>query len=182
LLLTQGSSAGDKVMKGQLEQYGETTSYVIRINRVHKIIKGGLTMRYNAMVVCGNMRGTAGFGVGKGKVARHAVNLAFLKAQRNILHVSCRDGRTLYHDVQGKHAASKVDLRAAKPGSGLVCSDVVRGVLESVGISDCIAKCHGSRNKFNVIQATFNALTHHRSVEDIAFMRGRRLIDLSKQI
>ena len=61
----------------------------------------------------------------------------------------------------------------------LRCSDVVRTVLESVGITDCVAKCHGSRNRFNVVQATFNALTKHRSAVDQAFARGRRLIDLN---
>eukprot|EP00937_MAST-01D_sp_MAST-1D-sp2_P001804 g1804.t1 len=163
---------------GELEEHGEVTSFVVKVNRV---IKGGITMRFNALVVCGNMRGTAGFGVGKGKQAKHAINLAYLKAQRNLMHVELRDGQRLYHDVEGRHGATNVSLHALPNGKGTHVSDTVRTVLESLGITDCGGKVHGSRNKFNVIQATFNALTKHRSAEEMAFARGTRLIDLAKQ-
>lgn len=154
------------------------TSSVLAINRVQKVTKGGYMMNFSALVVAGNMRGAAGYGVAKGDNVRTAVHSAFENAWNNFVYVDRYADRTLFHDVEGKRGSTKIVMRSAKEGKGLVASNVVRSICVAFGIQDCVSKCYGQRNPFAVVQATFDALQNQQSPTQVGLKRGKKFIEL----
>jgi small subunit ribosomal protein S5 len=131
------------------------TSSVLSVNRVQKPTKGGKIMSYKALVVAGNMRGAAGYGVAKGPNVQTAVQKAFLEAQKTMQYVDRHAEKTLYHDVTGQRGSTKVVMRSAPPGKGLRASHIVRSICVAFGIEDCVAKCYGQRNPYSVTQVNY---------------------------
>ncbi len=133
------------------------------------MVKGGRRFGFAALVIVGDQKGRVGFGHGKAREVPEAIRKATDAARRNVTRVPLREGRTLHHDVRGRHGAGKVFLRAAPPGTGIIAGGPMRAVFESLGMQDVVAKSIGSSNPYNMVRATFDAL---KNVEFAALGRG----------
>ncbi|KAG7373140.1 30S ribosomal protein S5 [Nitzschia inconspicua] len=158
--------------------HGEWGEMLIRTDRVCKMWRGGRIESYRALVVGGNLRGCGGFGVGKAFEPEDAVEIACRMAKRNIFFVDRYRGRGLTRDLVGRQNSCKVYLRATD--NGLRGNPLCCEILKLMGITNVVAKAHGSRNHYNVVRATYKALLTHESLEEIAMKRGVRLINLQK--
>jgi len=140
------------------ERDSEFVDKLVAINRVAKVVKGGRRFGFAALVVVGDQKGRVGFGHGKAREVPEAIRKATESAKRDMIFVPLRDGRTLHHDVHGRHGAGKVLLRSAKVGTGIIAGGVVRSVLSVTGIRNMLSKSLGSTNKVNIAYATVEAL------------------------
>ena len=154
------------------ERDSEFVDKLVHINRVAKVVKGGRRFGFAALVVVGDQKGRVGFGHGKAREVPEAIRKATDAAKRGLTRVPLREGRTLHHDVAGRHGAGKVFLRAAPPGTGIIAGGPMRAVFEVVGVTNILAKCHGPTNPYNVVRATLNALQNGNAPADIASKRG----------
>ncbi|MDH5186562.1 MAG: 30S ribosomal protein S5 [candidate division WOR-3 bacterium] len=145
---------------------------VIEVKRVSKVVKGGKRMRISATVVAGDGKGHIGVGHGKASEVAQAVRKASLRAKKSFFLVSTK-GNTIPHAVTGKYSASRVLLKPASTGTGLVACPKVRAVLEAAGIKDCLTKSLGSNNSYNIAIATLNGLRRLRNLEQIARFRNK---------
>jgi small subunit ribosomal protein S5 len=130
---------------------------IVKIGRVTKVAKGGRRFRFTALVVVGDKNGTVGFGVGKAKEVPDAIKKALDDAFKSLVKVSL-NGTTINHDIEHKYNSSKILLKPASEGTGLIAGGAARPVLELAGITDIIAKSLGSNNPNNLVQATVEAL------------------------
>ena len=160
------------------ERDSEFVDRLVHINRVAKTVKGGRRMAFAALVVVGDQKGRVGFGHGKAREVPEAIRKATESAKRGLIRVPLRDGRTLHHDVQGRHGAGKVLLRAAPAGTGIIAGGPMRAVFEMVGMHDVVAKSMGSSNPYNMVRATFDALTNSTTPAEVAAKRGKTVEDL----
>jgi small subunit ribosomal protein S5 len=154
------------------ERDSEFVDKLVHINRVAKVVKGGRRFGFAALVVVGDQKGRVGFGHGKAREVPEAIRKATESAKRDMIFVPLRGGRTLHHDVKGRHGAGKVLLRSAPPGTGIIAGGPMRAVFETLGIQDIVAKSLGSSNAYNMIRATFDALKNQIHPKDIAAQRG----------
>ncbi len=157
---------------------GELQDKLVHINRVAKVVKGGRRFGFSALVVVGDQKGRVGYGHGKAREVPEAIRKATEQAKRTLIRVPLREGRTLHHDVRGRHGAGKVLLRAAPPGTGIIAGGPMRAVFECVGVQDVVTKSLGSANPYNMVRATFNALTRQHSPRMIAAKRGKKVGDI----
>ncbi len=160
------------------ERDSEFVDKLVHINRVAKVVKGGRRFGFAALVVVGDQKGRVGFGHGKAREVPEAIRKATESAKRNLVKVPLREGRTLHHDVAGKHGAGKVILRAAPAGTGIIAGGPMRAVFETLGIQDVVAKSLGSSNPYNMVRATFDALKHEDSPRGVAARRGIKVSSL----
>lgn len=160
------------------ERDSEFVDRLVHINRVAKVVKGGRRFGFAALVVVGDQKGRVGFGHGKAREVPEAIKKATDAAKRNMIRVPLREGRTLHHDVQGKHGAGKVILRAAPPGTGIIAGGPMRAVFETVGMQDVVAKSIGSSNPYNMVRATFDALKRENSPRMVAARRGKKVSEI----
>ena len=128
-----------------------------------KTVKGGKRFGFAALVVVGDQRGRVGFGKGKAKEVPEAIRKATEQAKRQMIRVPLRDGRTLHHDMEGRHGAGKVVMRTAVAGTGIIAGGPMRAVFEMLGLQDVVAKSIGSPNPYNMIRATIDGLKHETS-------------------
>ena len=154
------------------ERDSEFVDKLVHINRVAKVVKGGKRFGFAALVVIGDQKGRVGFGHGKAREVPEAIRKATDSAKRNLTRVPLREGRTLHHDVKGRHGAGKVFLRAAPPGTGIIAGGPMRAVFETLGMHDVVAKSMGSSNPYNMVRATFDALKSQLHPKDVAAQRG----------
>jgi small subunit ribosomal protein S5 len=154
---------------------------VINIKRVAKVVKGGKRMKLSSTVVVGDGRGRIGIGHGKAQEVALAVRKATSRAQKNMVTVSVR-GTTISHATIGRYGASKVILRPASSGTGLIACSQVRAVLEAVGIKDALTKALGSRNPHNLAEATLRALRSLRSLSDVAQARNKSIAHFVERV
>jgi len=154
------------------EERDEFTDKLVHINRVAKVVKGGRRFGFAALVVVGDQKGRVGFGHGKAREVPEAIRKATDSAKRNLIRVPLREGRTLHHDIFGRHGAGKVYLRAAPPGTGIIAGGPMRAVFETLGMQDVVAKSIGSSNPYNMVRATFDALKHQDSPRSVAARRN----------
>lgn len=157
------------------ERDSEFVDRLVHINRVAKTVKGGRRMAFAALVVVGDQKGRVGFGHGKAREVPEAIRKATESAKRGLIRVSLRDGRTLHHDVQGRHGAGKVVLRAAPAGTGIIAGGPMRAVFETLGMADVVAKSMGSSNPYNMVRATFDALKNEDSPRSVAARRSLKV-------
>lgn len=150
----------------------ELIERVINIKRVSKVMKGGKRMRISATVVVGNGRGEVGVGHGKALEVAMAVRKATARAQKEMVKVSFKK-HTIPHETWGKFGATKVLLKPAAPGTGLIACPQARAVLEAAGLSDVLSKAFGSRNHYNTAKATILALQKLRTIEEVASARNK---------
>jgi len=152
---------------------------VVSVRRVTKVTKGGKRFAFSAYVVSGDGKGSIGAALGKSREVSAAIAKATTRARKNMIQVALR-GTTIPFPVIGNHGASKVVLRSAYKGTGIIAGGAVRGVMEAIGIHDVLAKSLGSANQINVVKATFNALSKLRSAQDLANQRGKTIEQLVK--
>ncbi|AWX42714.1 30S ribosomal protein S5 [Metamycoplasma cloacale] len=143
---------------------------VVDIARVTTVVKGGRRFSFSAYVVVGDKKGKVGFGHGKANEVQDAIKKAIKDAQKNIIVVPIVNG-TIPHEIQEKFLASKVQLRPAPKGAGIIASGTVRAVVELAGYTDISTKTYGSRTKQNIVQATVNALKKVKTADEIAKLR-----------
>lgn len=157
------------------ERDSEFTDKLVHINRVSKTVKGGKRFGFAALVVVGDQKGRVGFGHGKAREVPEAIRKATESAKRGFIRVALREGRTLHHDVAGRHGAGKVILRAAPAGTGIIAGGPMRAVFETLGMADVVAKSMGSSNPYNMVRATFDALKNQDSPRSVAARRGLKV-------
>jgi small subunit ribosomal protein S5 len=160
------------------ERDSEFVDKLVHINRVAKVVKGGRRFGFAALVVIGDQKGRVGFGHGKAREVPEAIRKATEAAKRNLIRVPLREGRTLHHDIDGRHGAGRVILRAAPPGTGIIAGGPMRAVFETLGVQDVVAKSMGSANPYNMIRATFDALKREQSPRMVAARRGKKVTDI----
>src|SRR5262249_36260697 len=148
---------------------------LVHINRVAKVVKGGRRFGFAALVVVGDQKGRVGFGHGKAREVPEAIRKATETAKRALIRVALREGRTLHHDVQGRHGAGRVLLRAAPAGTGVIAGGTMRAIFEALGMHDVVAKSQGSSNPYNMVRATFDALRKEDSPRAIASRRNLKV-------
>ena len=156
----------------------EFVDKLVHINRVAKVVKGGRRFGFAALVVVGDQKGRVGFGHGKAREVPEAIRKATEAARHAMIQVPLREGRTLHHDVSGRHGAGRVHVRAAPPGTGIIAGGPMRAVFETLGIQDVVAKSIGSSNPYNMVRATFDALKHEDSPRGVAARRGIKVSTL----
>ncbi|WP_298083067.1 30S ribosomal protein S5 [uncultured Campylobacter sp.] len=143
-----------------MEKYNreEFEEVIVNIGRVTKVVKGGRRFRFTALIVVGNRNGLVGFGFGKSKEVPDAIKKAVDDAFKNIIKVNL-NGSTITHDIEVKYNASKILLKPASEGTGVIAGGSVRPVLELAGVKDILTKSLGSNNSSNVVRATMKALS-----------------------
>jgi small subunit ribosomal protein S5 len=159
----------------------EFVDRLVHINRVAKVVKGGRRFGFAALVVVGDQKGRVGFGHGKAREVPEAIRKATEAAKRGVVRVPLREGRTLHHDVNGRHGAGRVVLRAAPAGTGIIAGGPMRAVFESLGVHDVVAKSQGSSNPYNMVRATFDALSHEDSPRSVAARRNLKVSTLQSR-
>jgi small subunit ribosomal protein S5 len=155
-------------------QYDER---VIQINRVAKVVKGGRRFSFTALVVVGDGAGKVGIGYGKAREVPAAIQKAIETARRDMSYIPMA-GQTVVHDVTGIHGASRVLIKPAAPGTGVIAGGAVRQILEAAGVKDALAKSLGSPTHLNVAKAAINGLRSQRRPDEVARLRGKRVEDI----
>ncbi|MEW2914849.1 30S ribosomal protein S5 [Leisingera sp. JC11] len=160
------------------EEAPEFADRLVAINRVSKTVKGGKRFGFAALVVVGDQKGRVGFGKGKAKEVPEAIRKATEQAKRQMIRVPLKEGRTLHHDMSGRHGAGKVVMRTAPEGTGIIAGGPMRAVFEMLGIKDVVSKSIGSQNPYNMIRATLNGLQKEQSPRSVAQRRGKKVADI----
>ena len=150
---------------------------VVQINRVAKVVKGGRRFSFSAIVVVGDGAGHVGAGLGKAGEVPEAIRKGVEDAKKHLIRIPMV-GTTIPHEVRQEYAASKILLKPASQGTGVIAGGSVRAVVEAAGIRDILAKTHGSTNPVNVTRATIEALRGLHSAEELSAHRGVRLRSL----
>ena len=150
---------------------------MIAVNRVTKVVKGGRILGFAALTVVGDGDGRIGMGKGKSKEVPAAVQKAMEEARRNLVKVSLKNG-TIHHRVMGHHGAANVLMMPAPKGTGIIAGGPMRAVFEVMGITDIVAKSHGSSNPYNMVRATLDALRNCTTAADVASKRGKSVEDI----
>ena len=157
-----------------VSEYKET---VVAINRVSKTVKGGRVMKFAALVVVGDGKGTVGFGTGKAGEVPDAIRKGIEDAKKNLVKISLK-GSTIPHEVIGAFGAGRVLMKPAAPGTGCIAGGAVRAVVEAAGIKDIRGKALRSNNPCNVVSATMAGLASLRTVEEAAAIRGKSVQEI----
>jgi small subunit ribosomal protein S5 len=175
--------ARDSNQKGRNrdEQASELADRLVAINRVSKTVKGGKRFGFAALVVVGDQKGRVGFGKGKAKEVPEAIRKATEQAKRQMVRVPLREGRTLHHDIDGRHGAGKVVMRTAPTGTGIIAGGPMRAVFEMLGVQDVVAKSIGSQNPYNMIRATIDGLGRQASPRIVAQRRGKKVAEIIRR-
>jgi small subunit ribosomal protein S5 len=150
---------------------------MVSVNRVTKVVKGGRILGFAALTVVGDGDGGIGMGKGKAREVPVAVQKAMDQARRRMVKVSLRNG-TLQHTVVGKHGAAKVYMQPASEGTGIIAGGPMRAVFEVMGVTNVLAKCHGSTNPYNVVRATLNGLMEMTRPSEVAAKRGKTIEEI----
>jgi len=163
------------------EEAPEFADRLVAINRVSKTVKGGKRFGFAALVVVGDQKGRVGFGKGKAKEVPEAIRKATEQAKRQMIRVPLREGRTLHHDIEGRHGAGRVVMRTAPTGTGIIAGGPMRAVFEMLGVQDVVAKSIGTQNPYNMIRATIDGLTKEASPRMVAQRRGKKVADILRK-
>ena len=155
----------------------EMIEKVVYLNRVSKTVKGGRVMKFSALVVVGDGKGTVGYGLGKAAEVSEAILKGIADAKKNMVKITL-EGTTIPHDIIGEFGAGRVMLKPAPEGTGIIAGGAVRAVMEAVGISNIRAKCLRSNNPQNVVKATMQGLTSLRDAAEVARIRGKNVEDI----
>ncbi|MBF0145221.1 MAG: 30S ribosomal protein S5 [Magnetococcales bacterium] len=145
---------------------------LVAIKRTAKVVKGGSRFNFSAIVVVGDGHGKVGYGLGKAKEVPESIRKATEQARKNMKNVAIKDGRTLFHEIQGRYGAGRVVVRPAAQGTGIIAGGAMRPIFEAVGVTDVLAKSLGTSNPHNLIKATFDALESIHSPAMIMAKRG----------
>lgn len=157
-----------------VEDFAES---VLSVRRVAKVIKGGRRFSFSALVVVGDRKGHVGVALGKSRDVSAAISKALRRARKHMIEVPLYK-TTIPYTVEGKHSASKVLIKSAAKGTGVIAGGAVRSVMEAIGVRDILSKVVGASNPHNVVKATLKALMKLRSAQHIAEIRGKKLSDI----
>lgn len=146
---------------------------LVSVRRVTKVVKGGRTMRFSALVVIGDGKGNVGMGIGKAGEVPIAIDKATVVAKKNMKKVSIVEG-TIPHQTEGKFGTTSILMLPAEQGHGVIAGGAARAVLEVAGVKDIVTKIHGSTNGINVVKATMKGLLSLKTREEIAARRGKK--------
>lgn len=166
-------------MATKTEKTTEFVDLVVEVNRITKVTKGGKRFSFSALVVSGDRQGNIGIALGKSREVAQAIAKATTKARKTMFSVPMRD-TTIPYSVVGRHGASKVVIRSAYKGTGVIAGGAVRAVMEALGVEDVLAKSVGSPNRQNVVKATLNALAQLRSADHLAKLRNQTVKEMVK--
>ena len=155
----------------------ELIEKVVYLNRVSKTVKGGRVMKFSALVVVGDGKGTVGYGLGKAAEVSEAILKGIADAKKNMVKVALADG-SIPHEAIGIFGAGKVLMKPAPEGTGVIAGGACRAVMEAVGIKNITARCLRSNNPQNVVKATMAGLTALRSPEQVAAIRGKSVEEI----
>ena len=155
----------------------ELIEKVVYLNRVSKTVKGGRVMKFSALVVVGDGKGTVGYGLGKAAEVSEAILKGIADAKKNMVKVSL-DGTTIPHEALGIFGAGTVLLKPAPAGTGVIAGGAVRAVMDAVGIKNVYSNCLRSNNPQNVVKATMAGLMSLRSPEQVAAIRGKSVEEI----
>ncbi len=150
---------------------------LVKLNRTAKVVKGGRRFSFSALTVVGDPSGNVGYGFGKANDVTEAIRKSIDKAKRNMIKLPVKNG-TIPHDMIGQYKASKVILKPACPGSGIIAGGPVRAIMEAGGVTDILAKSVGSRSSINVIRAAFDGISGILDARAVAHNRGKALKDM----
>ncbi len=159
-----------KPARQEVREPSDMEERVVNVNRCAKVVKGGRRFSFSALVVVGDRKGHVGYALGKANEVADAIRKATEAARRSMFPVTMKD-KTIPHAVVGEMGASRVMLRPASPGTGVIAGGGVRAILELSGVRDVLAKSLGATNALNVIKATVNGLQQLRSREEVAALR-----------
>lgn len=157
-----------------LDEASHLESSTVNISRTAATVKGGRRFSFGALVVVGDRRGKVGYGYGKSNEVPSAIEKAQKQAKRDLSKIPMA-GKTIPHEVEGRFGSARVRLLPASPGTGVVAGGTVRTILEMAGITDCLTKCYGSTNKFNVVKAVFDGIDKLQLREQVEELRGMEL-------
>jgi small subunit ribosomal protein S5 len=144
---------------------------MVAVNRVTKVVKGGRILGFAALTVVGDGDGSIGMGKGKSREVPVAAQKAMDEARRKMAKVSLKNG-TVHHTVMGRHGATTVMIQPAPEGTGIIAGGAMRAVFEVVGVTNVVAKAHGSTNPYNIVRATIDGLSKVNTPSEIAAKRG----------
>jgi len=173
-----GRGRRDDRRAGTEDEGPELIEKLVHINRVSKTVKGGKRFGFAALVVVGDGKGRVGFGHGKAREVPEAISKATASAKKAMVRVPLREGRTLHHDGAGHFGAGRVYVRSAPQGTGIIAGGPMRAVFESLGVADVVTKSVGTNNPYNMIRATFSALTEQTPPKSVAQRRGLKIADI----
>jgi small subunit ribosomal protein S5 len=156
--------------RGEEDEGPEYIEKVVYINRVAKVVRGGRRFSFTAIVVVGDGQGRVGFGMGRANEVPEAIRKGNVIARRSMFQVPMRDG-TIAHDYTSEYKATRVIMRPAAPGTGLIAGGAVRAVMEAAGVTDVLTKVYGSTNSVNVVRATVNGLQALRDPQQVREQR-----------
>ena len=163
--------------RDQVQEGPEMIEKVVYLNRVSKTVKGGRVMKFSALVVVGDGKGTVGYGLGKAAEVSEAILKGIANANKNMVTISL-SGTTIPHEVVGVYGAGRVLMKPAAVGTGVIAGGAVRAVMEAVGISNIRTKCLRSNNPQNVVKAAMQGLLSLRSPEQVAGIRGKSVEEI----
>ena len=155
------------------EQESEFLDRVVYINRCAKVVKGGKRFHFSAVVVVGDGKGRVGFGIGKAHEVPDAIRKGMEQAKKNMVDIFISEGETIPHEIIGRRDSSRVLLKPAGPGTGVIAGGAVRAVMEVSGIKNILSKVLGSSNAMNVVAATIDGLTRLESPVKVSERRGK---------
>lgn len=160
------------------QQESDLIEKLVHINRVAKVVKGGRRFGFAALVVVGDGKGKVGFGKGKAREVPEAIRKATEEAKKSMVRIPLREGRTLHHDIEGRHGAGKVVIRSAQAGTGIIAGGPMRAVFEALGVQDVVTKSTGSSNPYNMVRGTFDALGKQSSPRMVAARRSKKVNEI----
>jgi len=169
----------DNKRNNQDQQTDGMQEKLVGVNRVSKVVKGGRIFSFTALTVVGDGNGKVGYGYGKAREVPAAIQKAMEKARKNMITVPLKDG-TFHYEQIGNHGATKVFMKPASEGTGVIAGGAMRSVFEVVGIQNVLAKSLGSRNPINVVRATIDGLAQLRSPEQVAAKRGKSVEEITE--
>lgn len=150
---------------------------LVAVNRVAKVVKGGRQFGFSALTVVGDGKGRVGYGTGKAREVPVAIQKAMEGARKNMVEVRLK-GTTLQYPMMGRHGAAKVFMKPASDGTGIIAGGAMRAVFEVLGVQNVLAKCIGTNNPINVVQATINGLEIMTDAESVAAKRGKTVEEI----
>ncbi|EIC21745.1 30S ribosomal protein S5 [Thiorhodovibrio frisius] len=150
---------------------------LISVNRVAKVVKGGRVFGFGALTVVGDGKGRVGYGTGKAREVPVAIQKAMESARKNMVEIKLK-GTTLQYPMLGHHGAAHVFMQPASEGTGIIAGGAMRAVFEVLGVQNVLAKCIGTNNPVNVVQATINGLKDMTDAESVAAKRGKTVEEI----